>query len=250
MACAARRRLIPAPRRPHSSGVVILPNGSPTLTDTSIPPGTRAWRYDGAETVADAVVHGLGIVLALAGTAALLAAGFGSKAPLPSRAVYCASLLISFTASALYNLWPVSPLKWRLRRIDHAMIFGLIAGTYTPFLASIGTTETTVLLGAIWAVSLLGIALKLVAVGRREWISTILYIALGWSGILAGKTLLGQLSTPSLVLIGIGGLLYSFGTLFHHWRALRFQNVIWHTFVLAAAACHFVAVTLAGEAAG
>lgn len=220
------------------------------MTDTTVAPGGRAWRYDGTEILADGVVHGLGLVLAVAGSVALLALGLGAKAALLPRAVYCASLLVTLTASAVYNMWPVSPLKWRLRRVDHAMIFGLIAGTYTPFLALIGSMETVALLAAIWAASLLGIALKLADVGRREWLSTALYIALGWSGLLAARTLLGRLPAVSLTLILAGGALYSFGSLFHHWRGLRFQNVIWHAFVLAAAACHFAAVAVAGDAAG
>ena len=219
------------------------------MIETTHQPSARPWRYDGVEIAADGVVHGLGLLLAVAGTVTLLT-WVGTRATLLPRAVYCTTLLVTLTASALYNMWPVSPVKWRLRRVDHAMIFGLIAGTYTPFLAQIGSTETFMLLGAIWAVSLLGIALKLAEVGRREWLSTVLYVALGWSGLVAIKTLVGQLPTASLVLVVAGGMLYSLGSLFHHWRALRFQNVIWPGFVLAAATCPFVAVTVAAEAIG
>ncbi len=217
------------------------------MTDTPPEPGSRPWRYDATEIVADGVVHVAGLMLALGGSVALLAAGAGARAAVLPRAIYCASLLIALSASAAYNLWPVSRVKWRLRRLDHAMIFGLIAGTYTPFLAAANSARTALLLGAIWALSLLGIALKLADVGRREWLSTALYVALGWSGLLAGKALLGRLPPLSLVLVVVGGVLYSAGSLFHHWRALRFQNVIWHGFVLAAATCHFVAVAAAGD---
>ncbi len=207
----------------------------------------RPWNYDGREIIADGVVHGLGLLLAIAGTVALLAFFDRDSIGLTAHLVYCASLLITLSASAAYNLWPVSPTKWRLRRVDHAMIFGLIAGTYTPFLVRIGTLETALLLGAIWTVSLVGIGLKLANVGEREWLSTILYIALGWSGLIAIPTLVGNLPLISIELIISGGLLYSVGVAFHHWRALRFQNAIWHGFVLVAASCHFAAIMVATD---
>jgi hemolysin III len=209
-------------------------------------PGSRAWPYGFGEILADGIVHGLGLVLALIGTILMLVFfSPGNPTGLLSHAVYCGTLLVTLTASAIYNMWPVSPTKWVLRRVDHAMIFGLIAGTYTPFLIGIHSLDTEVLLAVIWGVSLLGMGLKLANLGRREWLSTLLYIALGWSGLLAIPTLLGNLPVLSFVLIISGGLLYSFGVIFHHWRSLRFQNAIWHGFVLAAASCHFAAVLAA-----
>lgn len=212
----------------------------------------RDWDYDGGEILADGIVHGIGLVFALVGSAALLGllmtrgSDEGSTA---AHVVYCATLLITLSASAAYNLWPVSPVKWVLRRVDHAMIFGLIAGTYTPFLARVGRLDTSLLLGGIWAAGLIGMALKLWQVGRRERLATVMYIALGWSGVLALGSISASMPVASLVLLIAGGLLYSGGTTFHHWRGLRFQNAIWHAFVLGGAACHFVAVLLAAHVA-
>jgi hemolysin III len=215
----------------------------------STTPDARAWNYRLDEIVADGIVHGLGLLLAVAGTVLLLAYSLdlGNAPGLFSHIVYCGSLLVTLTASATYNMWPVSPMKWRLRRVDHAMIFGLIAGTYTPFLIRIGDLETNLFLAAIWIVSAAGIVLKLFDLGRREWLSTVLYIGLGWSGVFAIRTLSRSVPVASFVLILVGGLLYSAGVVFHHWRTLRFQNAIWHGFVLAAASCHFAAVLLAAD---
>ena len=208
--------------------------------------GSRAWPYDASEIWADGVVHVTGLVLAAVGTVVLLTlVSPEDGAGLAAHVVYCMTLLITLSVSAAYNLWPVSAWKWRLRRVDHAMIFGLIAGTYTPFLIRGGQFGTDLLLVGIWSLSLVGIGLKLADVGRREWVSTVLYLALGWSGLLAVRTLLGVLPLASVWLIVAGGLLYSTGSIFHHWRALRFQNAIWHGFVLAAASCHFAAVLTA-----
>ena len=210
---------------------------------------TREWRYGPDEILADGIIHGLGLVLAVGGITSMF--WFfrpDDGASLLAHAVYCASLLVTLGVSAAYNLWPVSPAKWVLRRIDHAMIFGLIAGTYTPFLIRIDRPETTLLLAAIWGVSLVGMGLKLADFGRSELLYTALYIALGWSGMLAVRTLTGTLPWLSVTFIIAGGLLFSFGVIFHHWRSLRFQNAIWHGFVLGGAALHFLAVLVTSSA--
>lgn len=207
----------------------------------------RDWDYDGPEIVADGIVHGLGLVLAAGGSIVLL--GFlvtwADLSATLAHAIYCTTLILTLSASAAYNLWPVSPLKWALRRLDHAMIFGLIAGTYTPFLTRVGTLDTSLLLVSIWTISIAGMVLKFLDIGQREWIATALYIALGWSGMLTLRSITGSMPPTSLALLFVGGVLYSGGAIFHHWRSLRFQNAIWHGFVLSGAVCHFVAVLLA-----
>ncbi len=208
----------------------------------------RDWRYDGPEIIADGVVHGLGLALAVVGTVTLLGLLImqrGDASMTAAHAVYCATLLVTLGASAAYNLWPVSPVKWVLRRVDHAMIFGLIAGTYTPFLARIGSIETNLMLAAIWIASLGGMVLKLLDIGRREWLATVLYLAVGWSGIATLGLIVASLPGTSLALLLTGGGLYSGGVAFHHWRGLRFQNAIWHAFVLGGAVCHFLAILVA-----
>jgi hemolysin III len=145
--------------------------------------------------------------------------------------------------SATYNLWPVSPAKWLLRRFDHSAIYVLIAATYTPFLVEMNDRVVGIaLLVGVWMVAVAGIALKVFLPGRFDKLSVGLYLALGWSGVIAYDSIAASLPDSVLWLIAVGGILYSLGVIFHAWERLRFQNAIWHSFVLLAAACHYTAV--------
>jgi hemolysin III len=210
----------------------------------SDPPGRVAWRYDRAEIMVDGIVHGLGVVSGLAGVVVLvaLAAGKLDAWELTSVLTYGGALLAMLIASALYNLWPVSPVKWVLRRFDHSAIYLLIAGTYTPFISQmrIGLESIALLIG-VWLTALAGAALKLRFPGRFDRLSVVLYLVIGWSGVIAYEALT-ELPASTVRLLLLGGILYTFGVVFHAWRSLRFQNAIWHAFVLAAAACHYGAL--------
>jgi hemolysin III len=203
-----------------------------------------AWDYDRGELVADATVHVLGIVLVIAGAAALIAilVEVGSVARLPSVTIYLAALVSMLGFSAAYNLWPVSELKWWLRRLDHSAIYLLIAATYTAFLSPMPGAAPAGALAAIWSAALAGMAIKLMWPGRLDRTSVALYLVLGWSGIFMIGPITAALTPATLILIAIGGVLYSCGVVFHAWRRLRFQNAIWHGFVLGAAVCHYGAV--------
>lgn len=145
--------------------------------------------------------------------------------------------------SATYNLWPVSPRKWLLRRFDHSAIYILIAATYTPFVSQVRDKDfAIVFLIGVWSVAIAGAILKLSFPGRLDRLSIGLYLAMGWSGILVFEKAAAALPSSTLILIAAGGVLYTLGVLFHSWERLRFQNAIWHGFVLVAAGCHFTAV--------
>ena len=204
---------------------------------------TFSWDYDRGETIADGVVHALGIVFALTGGAILLIeAAQGGGARFAAVAIYLAGLVAMLGFSAAYNLWPVSPFKWWLRRFDHAAIYLLIAAAYTAFMLPMRDADVRTLLATIWLTALAGMTIKLVWPGRLDRTAVLLYLAMGWSGLLAMGSIGDALSSPTLGLIITGGALYSFGVIFHAWRGLRFQNAIWHGFVLAAALCHYAAV--------
>ncbi len=130
-----------------------------------------------------------------------------------------------------------------LRRFDHAAIFLMIGGTYTPFTTSglLGSWSRAMTI-AIWAIALLGVSLKLVFPRRLDGPSVILYLMLGWIGLIALRPLLTSLDPVTVILLGVGGVFYSVGVGFHLWQRLKFQNAFWHGFVLFAAACHYVAV--------
>ncbi len=207
--------------------------------------GAIPWQYDRAEMIADGVVHGLGVLAGLiAATALLTLSGvFASPREIVSIAIYVAGLLAMLGFSAAYNMWPVSPRKWFLRRFDHSAIYALIAATYTPFVTQIkDTLFAALMLIGVWAVAAIGIALKIVLPGRLDRVSIVLYIALGWSGFLAYDAVAAAVPSTTLGLILAGGVLYTSGVIFHAWRGLRFQNAIWHCFVLLGAACHYTAV--------
>jgi len=207
--------------------------------------GSVRWNYDRAELIADGIVHGLGVFSGLIAATALivLAAMFAPASAVLTVSIYAAGLLAMLGFSAAYNLWPVSPRKWLLRRFDHSAIYILIAATYTPIFAQLrDSTFALALLAGVWCVAIVGIAIKLFLPGRYDKVAVGLYLAMGWSGLMAYDAGLAALPSVTLWFIAAGGVLYSFGVIFHAWQRLRFQNAIWHGFVLLGAACHYTAV--------
>jgi hemolysin III len=202
-------------------------------------------RYDVGELIADGIVHGVGVVAALIAVTALIfyATVWGTSGALAASWIYGLGLVASLGISFAYNIWPHSPAKWVLRRLDHSAIFILIAATYTPFLvAALPDTMVLVNLIAVWCVAAFGIALKCLRPGRFDRLAILLYLAMGWSGVAVYSRLHDTLSVNTLMLILVGGIIYTVGVVFHLWEKLRFQNAIWHGFVVTAAAVHYVAV--------
>jgi hemolysin III len=217
------------------------------LASTSIHAATGAirWNYDRVEIIADGVVHAIGILCGIIAATVLvvLTAVYASALYIVAVSVYVAGLLSMLVLSATYNLWPVSRTKWVLRRFDHSAIYVLIAATYTPFIMELRDSVTALaLLIGVWCVAIFGIVLKLGLPGRFDRLAVVLYLALGWSGIMLYGSVVGALPKLALWFVLAGGALYSLGVIFHSWRRLRFQNVIWHCFVLLGAACHYTAV--------
>jgi hemolysin III len=210
--------------------------------------GGHSWwrprrRFSMAELVADGIVHGVGIVAGLAVGAVVLALALVKTAPTeaPAIIVYVASLVALLSISMAYNLWPLTPLKSVLARLDQASIFLFMAGTYTPFLALIGGGANWLML-LIWSAALVGIALKLIVPARFGRLAILLYLAIGWSGVLIFRQLAESLPPVTLWLLVAGGIVYSAGIVFHLWEKLRFQNVVWHVFVVVAAMLHLAAI--------
>ena len=207
--------------------------------------GAIGWDYDRAELIADGIVHAVGIILGLVAATALivLTAVYATAVDILGVSIYVAGLLTMLVLSATYNLWPVSRAKWVLRRFDHSAIYVLIAATYTPIIAQMKDSIFAIaLLIGVWCVAIVGIVIKLVFPGRFDRLAVGLYLAMGWSGFMVYDTGVASLPTLTLWFIAAGGLLYSFGVIFHAWQRLRFQNAIWHSFVLLGAACHYTAV--------
>jgi len=189
--------------------------------------------------------HPIGVVFGLIAATVLivLAAVYARAIDIVAASIYVAGLLSMLVLSATYNLWPVSRAKWVLRRFDHAAIYLLIAATYTPFILELRESLLALaLLAGVWCVAIFGIVLKLRWPGRFDRLSVGLYLALGWSGLMLYDRVVSALPQMALWCVLAGGALYSLGVVFHAWRRLRFQNVIWHCFVLLGAACHYTAV--------
>jgi hemolysin III len=196
------------------------------------------------ERLADLWVHIVGLVLAIAGGGTLfgLSIGFGTVGQVFSIVVYAVCLALMLTFSVLYNM--ASPERRpTLRRLDHAGIFLMIAGSYTPFTTqsltgawSIGMTT------AVWAIALLGVFGKLFlpGLGRGIWIG--FYLALGWIVVIAMGPMIAGVSLSGMILLAIGGLVYSAGVIFYARKALKFRRAIWHGFVIAAAGAHYAAI--------
>jgi hemolysin III len=210
----------------------------------------RSWwhprrKFTLAELIADGVVHGIGIAFAISlGTVMIVFAAIGTARPeLPAIIVYLTTLLTVLGVSLTFNLAPISGFKKLMARLDQAAIFLFIAGTYTPFLAVLGGSPSAVLLTVlVWSAALIGVALKLIVPERFGRLAIVLYLAIGWSGVLVFQTLATVLPAPTFWLLIAGGITYSVGIVFHLWERLKFQNVLWHVFVVAGSICHLWAV--------
>jgi hemolysin III len=207
--------------------------------------------YSAGEIYADAAVHAAGILLSLIGIGLLftMAAPLLDTSTVTALAIYSATLVAMFAFSAAYNLIPHKRWKPMLRRLDQAAIFLKIAGTYTPLAILIGSPQAYLVLAVVWVTAIAGAAAKLIFRPRRDRYSIPLYLGLGWLSVLLIGPLSEMLGAREAWLLIAGGVLYTAGIAFHISDRLKFQNAIWHTFVLFAATCHFTAVASAALAA-
>lgn len=207
--------------------------------------GTPPYKaYTKVEHLADVAAHIAGVACGLAGAVALmLTAAGGGALVLGGALLYTIGLVSMLSFSAAYNLWPPSPTKEMLRRLDHAAIFVMIAGTITPFaMIRVGGAWGFGLLTGVWVTAALGVGMKIFFPRRWERLSLVLYVALGLSILLVGEQLARALAPSSLMLLAAGCVIYLIGVVFHLWERLPFQNALWHWLVLLAAALHFGAV--------
>jgi hemolysin III len=208
---------------------------------------TPAPRYAFGDELASSIVHGIGIVLSIGGLAALVAlsAMHGGARDVVASAVYGATLVLLYTASTLYHAVPVARAKPVLRTLDHIAIYLLIAGTYTPFtLIALPGRWGWSLFAAVWTLAALGSVLEFGALKRFRKLSVLLYIGMGWIGMIAFKPLMAHLQTGGMLLLIAGGLAYTLGVPFYLWRRMPYHHSVWHGFVLAGSVLHFLAVLL------
>jgi hemolysin III len=197
------------------------------------------------ELAADCIVHIVGIGAGSIGGATLVAliAARGDWLELGALLIYAVGIVAMFGCSAAYNLARTSRWRAAFQRCDHAAIFVMIAGTYTPFtLLRLDGVWSWGLTTAVWLIAGVGMLVKLCRRCDLRYASVAPYLLLGWIGLIAIDPLFRSLGWETLSLIGLGGALYIIGIGFHVWRRLPFQNAIWHAFVLAAASVHYAAV--------
>lgn len=197
------------------------------------------------ELLADGVVHVVGVALGVIGATILIvvAALKHTYVEVIAVSIYAAGMILMFSLSALYNMARKSRYREYFQRLDHSGIFLMIAGTYTAFTMLMLKGDWGLYLTIlVWSVALLGVLIKLLWPKRLEGVTTGLYIALGWVGIIAIEPIFTSLGVAALILLGAGGALYTVGVIFHLWERLPYQNAIWHGFVVAGAGTHYSAV--------
>jgi hemolysin III len=198
-----------------------------------------------AEEIANSISHGLGFVLAAAGAPILVVAATrrGTLGDLVAVSVFAAAMVLMYLSSTLYHALPQGRAKRVFHVLDHAAIYLLIAGTYTPFTLGVlkGGWGWT-LFGLVWGLAALGVLMKAFAGIRWHGVSTAVYVGMGWLVLIAAKPLWDSLPAAGLAWLLAGGLAYTVGVYFYLSERMRFGHLVWHLFVVAGTACHFVAV--------
>lgn len=203
--------------------------------------------YTLGEEIANSIIHGLGIGLAVAALTLLIvfAVQSGDGWRLASAIVYGVALVLEYTASTLYHSFPQPRVKHVFKILDHAGIYLLIAGTYTPFtLVKIRDSGGWWVFVFIWALAIAGIATEAAWAYRPRWISAAVYLGMGWLVIFAIRPLVEALEPAGVWLLVAGGLSYTVGTIFYVLKRVPYFHAVWHVFVLGGSICHFLAVLL------
>ena len=204
------------------------------------------WTQSAGEELANSISHGIGFVGAMIGTPILVLAAFrsGSSSFLIGTIIFTATMLLLYLGSMLYHAWPRTRAKCFLQTLDHAAIFLLIAGTYTPFaLGPLRGTGGLIMLGIVWSLALFGVFMKATrGTLRHRKLAMTLYLGTGWLGVVLIRPFALTIPLSAVLWLIAGGIAYTIGTLFFANERLRYAHFIWHLFVLAGTSCHFAAV--------
>ncbi|MBY7839075.1 hemolysin III family protein [Vibrio fluvialis] len=204
--------------------------------------------YSVKEEVANVISHGIGLILGIVGLVLLLVKAVDHRADaltIVSMSIYGGSMIALFLASTLYHAIPHQNAKRWLKTFDHCAIYLLIAGSYTPFLlVSLRTPLAFGLMIVIWSIALIGIIMKIAFVYRFKRLSLVTYLTMGWLSLIVIYQLALNLDVGGLTLLAAGGVVYSLGVIFYVAKRIPYNHAIWHAFVLAGCACHFLAIYL------
>lgn len=197
------------------------------------------------EEIANSVSHGIGLLAALAAVPVLVLAAVqrGGAAGIVGASVFGATIVLMYLASTLYHALPWTRAKRVFRILDHGAIYLLIAGTYMPFTLGVlrGTWGWT-LFGLVWGLAVAGVVFKAVGGVRHPKLSTCVYLAMGWLILIAARPVWLRVPPWGLFWLFAGGIAYTAGVAFFAARRVRYSHFVWHLFVLAGTACHFIAV--------
>lgn len=200
------------------------------------------WLY---EELANSITHGLGLALSIIGFLVLLSLSIvrGDTWQIASCSVFGVTMIALYAASTLYHSLSNPRHKQILKILDHSAIYLLIAGTYTPFtLVSLRGWIGWTLFGTIWTLSIFGIVLKCIFVHKFKILSTVVYLVMGWIGIVAFKPLLAAVPVAGIIWLVAGGVAYTVGVVFFACKRVPYNHAIWHVFVMAGSICHYFAV--------
>ncbi|MGE1165606.1 hemolysin III family protein [Peribacillus simplex] len=201
--------------------------------------------YTKKEEMVNAITHGVGVLLSIVALVFLIIFSVQKGSPwhVVISVIYGASMLLLYVSSTLVHSFPEGKTKDIFEIFDHSAIYIFIAGTYTPIMVLViqGSLGWT-LLGIIWGVAIIGVVFKAFYVKRFLFLSTLLYIAMGWMIVIVWGPLTAAMPSEGIQLLIAGGLLYTFGAIFYVWRGFPFHHAVWHVFVLGGSATHFFAV--------
>lgn len=204
-------------------------------------------RYTHKQEVVNGLIHGFGILFGISAIPVLTAIATTNKnvPGIIGSCIYGFCFLMLFTASTIFHIARDPAIRSLFMKLDHISIYFFIAGTYTPFLlVFLNNSFGISLLVILWSLAVIGVFIKIRWTGRFDAISTIVYLAMGWIMLIGGRKFFNAIPGDVLIFIILGGVLYTVGSFFYLWDKYTYTHAVWHSFVLAAAICHYIAVLL------
>ena len=197
------------------------------------------------EEISNSITHGIGVILSIAALVVLIvfASLYGNVWHVVSFTLFGATMLLLYTSSTLLHALKPGRAKDFFEIMDHSSIYFFIAGSYTPFLlVAVQSATGWTLFGIVWGLAIAGTIFKAFFVKKFLFTSTFLYVVMGWLIVFVWNDLVADIHPTSLILLIIGGLLYTVGAIFYIWKLFKHHHAVWHIFVLSATVCHFFAV--------
>jgi hemolysin III len=204
-------------------------------------------QYSVGEEIAHSITHGIGAALSVAGLVFLVLKGINSGDPwrLVSGTVYGVSLVLLYTVSTLYHSFPWPRIKKVFQTLDHAAIYVLIAGSYTPFaLVTLRGSGGEWMCAILWTIAIAGILSEVLWASRPRWLSVVVYLGMGWLSVVMIKPMLALLAPQGIWLLVAGGLSYTVGTIAYVSKRVPYLHAVWHLFVFAGSLLHFLAIAI------